>query len=93
MQEGGSSATPALDLEASPVPGQLASVVLALHNGEIVRGTLPNAHDAQLLYQMFVEAGNLQLHDFKRMSVTLSSVRYVLSRDEAHVYIVQTKAG
>ena len=84
---------PALDLEASPVPGQLASVVLALDNGEIVRGALPNAADAIFLYQIFVEAGNLDLLDFKRMTVTLSPIRYVVSRDDTHVYIVQTRAG
>jgi len=100
------SPPPVLDLEASPVPGQVASAVLDLSSrGEVVRGSLPNPNDARTLYQMLVEVGNLTNLDgggggFKRMTVTLpgssssqSSTRYVVSLDETHVYIVQTRAS
>ena len=85
-----SSIAPSVDLEASPVQGQLASAVLDLQ-GQILRGPLP-PHDASILYQMPVEAGNLDnLDTFTRMTVTFPSVRYVVARDQAHIYIVQTR--
>jgi hypothetical protein len=86
-----SSLPPSLDLEASPVQGQLASAVLDLR-GNIVRGQLAPA-DTSTLFQMLVEAGSLSLEGFRRLTVTFPSVRYVVSRDETHVYIVQTRAG
>ena len=86
-----STAAPSLDLDASPVQGQLASAVLDLR-GNILRGQLAPS-DANLLFQMLVEAGNLQLERFRRLTVTFSSVRYIVSRDETHVFIVQTRAG
>jgi hypothetical protein len=83
---------PALDLETSPVQGQLASAVLDLE-GHIVRGQL-SPHDASILFQMLVETGNLKgIDGFRRMTVTFASVRYVIARDEKHVYLVQTRAG
>jgi len=84
------AAAPALDLESSPVQGQLASAVLDLQ-GHIVRGQL-SPHDASILFQMLVETGNLQGMDgFRRITVTYSSVRYVVARDDSHVYVVQTR--
>jgi hypothetical protein len=85
------SPTPILDLEASPVQGQIASAVLDL-KGNFVKGQLASS-DASLLFQIMVEAGSLNLEKFRRLTVTFSSVRYVVSRDEANVYIVQTRAG
>ena len=82
---------PAVDLESSPVQGQLASAVLDLQ-GNIVRGQLA-PQDASTLFQMLAEAGSLDLDGFRRLTVTFPSVRYVVARDEAHVYIVQTRAG
>jgi hypothetical protein len=84
---------PALDLETSPVQGQLASAVLDLE-GHVVRGQL-SPHDASILFQMLVETGNLKGIDssFRRMTVNFLSVRYVVARDEKNVYIVQTRAG
>lgn len=81
---------PTLDLETSPVQGQIASAVLDL-KGNFVKGQLASS-DASLLYQILVEAGSLNLEKFRRLSVTISSVRYNVSRDQTHVYIVQTKA-
>ena len=85
------SVPPALDLEASPVQGQLASAVLDLQ-GNIVRGQLP-PEEASTLYQMLVETANLELTGFRRLTVTYPSIRYVVARDESHIYIVQTRAG
>ena len=85
------SIPPALDLEASPVQGQLASAVLDLQ-GNIVRGQLP-PEEASTLYQMLVETANLELTGFRRLTVTYPSIRYVVARDESHIYIVQTRAG
>jgi hypothetical protein len=82
---------PPFDLEASPVQGQLASAVLDL-NGNLVRGQL-SPHDASLLFQMLAEVGSLGVENFRRLTVTFSSARYVVSRDENHVYMVQTRAG
>ena len=84
---------PAIDLEASPVQGQTASAVLDLE-GNIVRGgeeQLPD--DAPILFQMLVEVGSLHLKTFRRLTVSLHDRRYVVSRDERHVYIVQTKVA
>ena len=83
---------PAVDLESSPVQGQLASAVLDLE-GNMIGGQLP-AHDASTLFSMLSEAGSfLDLDGFRRLTVTFPSVRYVVARDETHVYIVQTKTG
>lgn len=83
---------PALDLEENPVPGQIASAILDLE-GNLVKGTL-SAREASLLFQMLVEAGSLQLSDFKRLTVTVSpTIRYVVSRDETHVFVVQTRSS
>ena len=82
---------PILDLEASPVPSQLAFAVLDL-KGSIIRGQL-SSKDATLLFQMLVEAGSLHLEKFCKLSVTSSSTKYVVSRDETHVYVVKTSTG
>jgi len=144
------SQPPALDLEGSPVPGQMGSVVLDALTGEIVASSSTNvsggsrrsgdgsaaassgdnkngggggggigAHDASILYQMLVEAGtirnpviggataapdtgtgtgnsscngNTREDVFRRMTVTVSSTRYVMTTDGKHVYVVATRA-
>lgn len=83
--------TPAMDLEASPIQGQISSAVLDLA-GETVKGKLADG-DTALLFQILVEAGSMNLNTFRRLTVTLSATKYVVSRDENHVYIVQTTAG
>jgi hypothetical protein len=74
------------------VQGQTASAVLDL-KGNLVKGQQLASSDASLLFQIFVEAGSLNLEKFRRLSVTFSSVRFVVSRDETHIYIVQTRGG
>jgi hypothetical protein len=78
-----------INLETSPVPGQSHCAVLDLH-GNRVHGDL-SKHDATILYQMLVEVGSLALQKFRRMTVTFSSSRYILSRDENYVYIVKVR--
>lgn len=83
-------AGPLLDLESSPVQNQIGCAVLDLH-GQMVRGQGINEQDAEILFQMLLEVANLQeVQDFRRMTVALSHTRYVVARDESHVYIVQT---
>jgi len=91
MEAAAAAASTALDLEASPVQGQLASAVLDLQ-GNLVRGSLPTA---PILFEMLAEAGSLLTtkSSFRRLTVSFSDTRYVVSRDEHHVYMVQTKAG
>lgn len=83
------SANPALDLDSSPIPGQLAHAVLDLE-GRKLRGSIPEK-DATILFQMLEEAADVP--DVQRLTVTLVGTRFVVSRDEAHVYIVQTQSG
>jgi hypothetical protein len=80
-----------LDLETSPVPGQTAYAVLDLY-GSMETGQM-DAEDTAILNQILVEAGTLNLEKFRRVTVTFPSTRYVVSRDENHVYIVQTRRG
>jgi len=75
--------------------------VLDLANGTIVRRSSEfSTHDASILYQMLLETGNLQglqkqtdgsMDPFVRFSVTFWQIRYVVSCDDAYVYIAQTK--
>lgn len=79
----------ALDLEASAVQGQQASAVLDLQ-GNIIRGPL-SEKDCSLLYQMMIEAGNLKLESFSRMTISFQSTRYIVARDVSHIYIVKVR--
>jgi hypothetical protein len=86
---------PVLDLEASPVAGQIGSAVLDLQGNVLgdPRSVLdPSA--LQHLYQMLLEVGSLQLSSFRRMTVASSSntapdsIQYIVSRDETCIYVV-----
>lgn len=90
MDQSHGDITPSLDLETSPIPGQLASAVLN-RNGEIIRSTLSH-DDARLLFQMLAETSALQ-KPIRRLTVAYPTVKYVVARDESHVYIVQMRAG
>jgi hypothetical protein len=84
--------SPAVDLDSSPIQGQLASVVMDL-DGNLVRGQL-SSRDASLLYQMLLETANLQeIDDFQRMTVTFTNMRYVVARDQCYIYVVKSRAG
>ena len=87
----------AFDPETSPIPGQQAWAILDLH-GNLVRsspplptGLPPVVHDAKTLYGMLVEATPIVAKEgLKRMTVNFSQTRYVVARDEHHIYLVQT---
>lgn len=92
------------DPETSPVPGQQAWAILDLH-GTMVRSSAdissPIVQDAKTLYGMLVESTPLISNNqddngtggLKRMTINFaaSSLRYVIARDDHHIYLVQTK--
>ena len=80
---------PALDLENSPVPGQLATAVLDLQ-GAHVRGQDISEKDAAILFEMFSQSSKVSAN-VHRLCVSFSGYRYAVTRDETHVYIVQTR--
>jgi hypothetical protein len=85
---------PAIDLDANPLAGQVASAVLDL-KGDLVRGKLSKLSQttASILFGRMQETGQLNLQDdpVQRITVALSSSRYVVARDENHVYIAQLR--
>lgn len=80
------SPTPIVDLETNPVPQQAKFAVMNLE-GSVLRGNLPEK-DTVLLFEMLADVGALSLQDFQRLSVTIGSHRYVVTRDAHHVYAV-----
>lgn len=90
MEPPPTSPPPAFDLETSPVPGQIASAVLDLQGSVVRSGNLLPAHDVQILFEMFSQSAQIS-SDMERLSVSLSGYRYVVTRDDTHVYIVQTR--
>lgn len=80
--------SPVLDLASSPVPGQMASAVLDLQ-GNLLRGQIPQ-HDANILFEMYSQSAKVS-KDIQRLSVSFTANRYVMTRDESHIYIVQTR--
>jgi hypothetical protein len=90
-----------LDLDASPIAGQTGWAILDLQ-GSILKQSSSSfqPNDVAILFQMFT----LLPHDttsttntdddeaWERMTVTCSgSSRFIVTRDEAHVYMVQTQ--
>jgi hypothetical protein len=83
------SPEPALDLNNSSLfQNQVANAIFTL-NGSLVRG---NLKDAEILYQMFVESVSA-IENCKRMTVAIGQNRYIVARDQHHVYIVQTQVS
>jgi hypothetical protein len=101
-----------LNLEASPIQDQVASVILDFQ-GNLVATTSTkqltiDSTAVKLLYQIFLEVGSLHLPSFRRITISSSSLsmnnntsventdtginfRYILTRDDAHIYIVAQK--
>lgn len=90
-QESGHRLT--LNLEASPVQGQLGSAVLDLNGRLIQSGGQLSDHNAFILYKMLLEAGMLKKETVERLTVSFSTARYAVARDDTHVYVVQVKAS
>ncbi len=84
---------PTFDPETSPIPGQQAWAILDLH-GTMVKsspGISPVVQDAKTLYGMLVESTSLVSKDgLKRMTIHFGNMRYVVARDDHHIYLVQT---
>lgn len=80
---------PTFDLESSPVPGQLGSAVLDLQ-GSLIRGQQVSEDDARILFEMFSQSSKVS-SDVQRLCVSFSGYRYVVTRDESHVYVVQAR--
>lgn len=79
---------PPVDLEETPIHGQLGSAVLDL-NGQVVRRNgLLSPHQAIILYKMLLEVGMLPEGGFQKMTVSFASSRYSVVRDESYVYVV-----
>lgn len=93
----------ALDLEASPVAGQVGSAVLDLQ-GNVLKASgtdqrLSSVLDTsalQRLYQILLDVGSMKLPSFRRVIITPASIsasnealiRYILSRDETFIYVI-----
>lgn len=91
MQEYDAATQPLVDLENSPIPGQLGTAVMDL-NGKMVRGgDQLSSENASILFRMLVEVGMLEEEGFRRLTVSFPLIRYVAARDSNHVYIVQTR--
>ena len=95
-----SQSSPLFDPEATPIPGQQAWAILDLH-GTMIKSSVdpasgdlpPVIQDAKTLYGMLVESTPLVSDGgLKRMTINFSSIRYVVARDDSHIYLVQTKA-
>ena len=90
-----------LDLETTPIAGQIAFAVLDL-KGNVTKQSLSQGMNSNndlfdsvainLLYQMLGEIGTLQLSSFRKFTVDLSeSIRYIVTRDDNFIYIVAQK--
>ena len=83
-----------LDLDASPVPGQIGWAVLN-QSGEILRKSSEFVEeDAPVLFQMLQESTSVidPSEGFQRLTVAFpGTCRFLVTLDEAHVYLVQTR--
>ena len=85
---------PMLDLDASPIAGQIGWAVMDL-NGQMIKSHSLNERDVSILFQMLQESTKIQDQEpLKRLTVTFPGVaRFLVTRDESHVYMVQTNAA
>jgi len=91
-----------LDLDVSPIAGQTGWAVLDLQ-GSIVKQSSSSfqQNDLSILFQMFTllpqegdkQYGNEEIGGgWERMTVHCSgSTRFIVTRDETHIYMVQTR--
>lgn len=86
-----SSSSAWLDLDVSPIQGQIAWAVLDLQ-GTVLKATgeFPQ-QDVTLLFQMLLESTKLAEDGFRRLTVSLATCRYLISIDAKHIYLVQTR--
>ena len=91
-----------LDLESSPITGQIGYAILDVQ-GNLLQLNNFQEQDTKLLFAMLQESATLlknkddddditEREGLKRITVTFqSSCRFVISRDEHYIYLVQTK--
>jgi hypothetical protein len=77
-----------LDLEASPIQGQVTSAIMDLQ-GNLVTKTSPEQRTldtttTKLLYQIFLEVGSLHLPSFRRITISSSSLSMNITGDTAN---------
>ncbi|KAL3939967.1 MAG: hypothetical protein SGBAC_005393 [Bacillariaceae sp.] len=100
------TATPGkyLDLDQTPIQGQTGWALLDLNGNVLVlSGGLSDAN-LSILYQMLLETTNICSNvggagasaggdDFRKLTVSFSSSQYLVSRDENHIYVVETSVA
>ena len=80
-----------LDLDASPIAGQIGWAVMDL-DGQMIKSNSVKDKDISILFQMLQESAKIQgQQPLKRLTVTFPGVaRFLVTRDESHIYMVQT---
>jgi hypothetical protein len=87
-----SSAPILLDLDASPISGQTGWAVLDFQ-GQVLKSNSFLDQDARLLFQMLQETAKQQ-EEWFRLTVTFpGAARFLVTRDDTHVYMVQTRVA
>ncbi len=89
-----SSASIMLDFDASPISGQAGWAVMDV-NGQLLKSNTLLERDARILFQMLQESTKAQDNQaLKRLTVTFpGAARFLVTRDEKHIYIVQTRVA
>lgn len=86
--------SPSLDLELSPLPGQMGFAILNVQGIE-VKSHQFSLEDSKLLFQMLLvwntTTSTTTTTPLQRLVVTFSTCRYLVTREEHYIYIVQTK--
>ena len=80
-----------LDLDQTPIQGQTGWALLDLNGNVLVlSGGLLEAN-LTVLYQMLLETTSLvKGNDFRKLTVSFKSCQYLVSRDDNHIYVVET---
>lgn len=85
------SAATFLDLDVSPIQGQTAWALLDLQGNLLKKSGEFPPQDVSILFQMLMESTNLVKEGFRRLTVSLATSTYLVSLDDAHIYLVQTR--
>ena len=87
-----------LDLDASPVQGQMGWAVMDLQ-GRVLRNVGLSQQDTSLLFQILQESTPLVNNNkndkdggLQKLTISFSETKFLITRDETHVYLVQTRA-
>ena len=89
-----------LDLDASPVQGQMGWAVMDLQ-GRVLRNVGLSQQDTSLLFQILQEStplvnnnnkNNDKKDGLQKLTISFSETKFLITRDETHVYLVQTRA-